>query len=432
MYQCLSANTWTAVGSGGGGGTPSSPVNSVQFNSVGSFGGDAGFEYTTASPVPDVQPTVVTTGGGDGVGYAYYVVCSFPNGATTAGANLYANVSDGPNVLDVTHFNQVSWTVPAGATSCAVYTDSRDGTPSSLGLLGTVTAPTATFRDNGVAGNGYYALTANTTQGVNINGNFAVAGLLNQSQTISAGGAGAHSQGTQLASVFNSTSLGLVGTGLDVASVAVNAGNVIYELLGGNFNVIADGATADVTGFRVTYSNSGSTPRLVGLEFTPVNSGTIAQDLFGVIVTNGENTGTLLNYEAFHAEPLTGGGTITGLNVAFYATDFAGSSTNAYYEWFDSRGVRRVREDNTFDSVGQAIEALYNPQFTKYTPGAADYERVILGQWNGNVAEIGVEKGGTGTLRVLRLIGASVALPGSTFTFDGHTCSVVAGAIACP
>jgi hypothetical protein len=65
-------------------------------------------------------------------------------------------------------------------------------------------------------------------------------------------------------------------------------------------------------------------------------------------------------------------------------------------------------EDHTFDGVGQAIEVLYNPQFVKYTAGATNYERVVLGQWNGNVAEIGTQAAGTGTLRPLRLIGSVV------------------------
>lgn len=88
--------------------------------------------------------------------------------------------------------------------------------------------------------------------------------------------------------------------------------------------------------------------------------------------------------------------------------DIAGLAANPYYSWFDSRGVRRVKEDNTFDSLGQAIEALYNPQFTKYTPGATDFERIILGQWNGNVAEVGTEAGGTGTKRKMKLLQAGL------------------------
>ncbi len=101
---------------------------------------------------------------------------------------------------------------------------------------------------------------------------------------------------------------------------------------------------------------------------------------------------------------------------AFWAPAPLGTWANVYYAWFDSRGVRRVKEDATFNSVGQAIEALYNPQFTKYTPGATDFERVILGQWNSNEAEIGPEASGAGTLRRLRLIGAGVDVAGSDVT----------------
>lgn len=100
---------------------------------------------------------------------------------------------------------------------------------------------------------------------------------------------------------------------------------------------------------------------------------------------------------------------------SFYSGDISASngftvSANPYYLWLDSQGVFRIKEDNTFDSVGQAIMALYNPQVTKYTPGAANYERIVQ-RWNGNVAEYGSEKGGTGTLRGLRLLGAFVDIP---------------------
>lgn len=66
-----------------------------------------------------------------------------------------------------------------------------------------------------------------------------------------------------------------------------------------------------------------------------------------------------------------------------------------------------MKEDNSFNGVGQAIEALYNPQFTKYTPGATNYERLVLGEWNSNVAEIGTQNGGTGSARALAFITAS-------------------------
>jgi hypothetical protein len=59
---------------------------------------------------------------------------------------------------------------------------------------------------------------------------------------------------------------------------------------------------------------------------------------------------------------------------------------------------------------GDGVVAYYNPLFTKYTPGASNYERIVT-QWNSNVAEIGVEAGGTGTLRSLKLIGNALTQP---------------------
>jgi hypothetical protein len=118
------------------------------------------------------------------------------------------------------------------------------------------------------------------------------------------------------------------------------------------------------------------------------------------------NSGTINTYHAYHAA--AGRGTLAN-EVGFWADDFAGSATNPYYSWFDSRGVRRVKEDSTFNGVGQAIEALYNPLFTKNTPGASDYERIILGEWNSNTAQIGTENSGSGSARPLALITAGTA-----------------------
>lgn len=88
-----------------------------------------------------------------------------------------------------------------------------------------------------------------------------------------------------------------------------------------------------------------------------------------------------------------------------WAGDMAGQATNPYYLWFDSRGVLRIREDNVADGSGnpQAVLALYNPRFTKYTPGSENFERVVL-QWVSNCIQLATEKGATtGTLRPLRL-----------------------------
>lgn len=106
-----------------------------------------------------------------------------------------------------------------------------------------------------------------------------------------------------------------------------------------------------------------------------------------------------------------------------WLNDFGSRATHPYYVWFDSRGVYRIREDNVADGSGnpQAIPALYNPRFTKYTPGAADFERSVE-QWVNNVLQLGAEAGGTGTLRALKLLAASVSTDG-VFKAGGYQSS---------
>jgi hypothetical protein len=134
------------------------------------------------------------------------------------------------------------------------------------------------------------------------------------------------------------------------------------------------------------------------------------------VITKGAGTwnylesdgGTIaLGAGTYNQAPVMNAGTLSTY-VGTWNDAVGGLATNAYPFWSDEQGVFRIKADNTFNGVYQAIPALYNPQFTKYTPGAINYERVVLGQWNSNVAEIGTQAGGTGTLRPLRLLGSSV------------------------
>lgn len=155
-----------------------------------------------------------------------------------------------------------------------------------------------------------------------------------------------------------------------------------------------------------------------------------------------ENHGSVTDWNAYWGY-LDNSGTVTeasGLYLEFYNSgtintlygvwcpSLAGIATNGYSFWHDDQGVYRIKSDNTFDSVYQAIPALYNPQFTKYTAGAANYERIVQ-QWNGNVAEMGTEKGGDGTLRPLRFIGASVELPALTTATGIKTTTATANTV---
>jgi hypothetical protein len=92
------------------------------------------------------------------------------------------------------------------------------------------------------------------------------------------------------------------------------------------------------------------------------------------------------------------GGATIGTTYAYYAENQT-TGTNQYAFWYDSPGVFRIK--------GDGVMAYYNPTFTKYTPGAANFERIVQ-QWNSNVAEIGTEvgAGGGNVLRPVRIIGA--------------------------
>lgn len=158
----------------------------------------------------------------------------------------------------------------------------------------------------------------------------------------------------------------------------------------------------------VAYGSGGSS--LYGVYSTPTALAD-APVAYGVYVTGGGYGATIVDFYGVYVSAVPGVTNSYGL----YADDLGSAPTNPYYLWLDSQGVRRVREDHTFDSVGQAIEALYNPQFPKYTAGAKAYERVILGQWNGNVAELGNEQGPTQTLTSLTSVSTT-----ATATLAAH------------
>lgn len=205
------------------------------------------------------------------------------------------------------------------------------------------------------------------------------------------------------------------------------AGGAIYAVAQSN---LPSGRTMDLLqGINIqSYATGGGTTTEAQGFFTQVlaDSGSVIGTGYGYTawmydLSGSNNTSKAYAYYATFLNTNT-----TAESYAMWVGEMSGKSTNPYYTWFDSDGVYRVREDNTFNSVGQAIAALYNPQFTKYTAGAANFERCIPGcQWNSNVAEVGNEKGGTGTLRDMRLIGQDIK-PNPTGFFFVHEAVVTA------
>lgn len=119
-----------------------------------------------------------------------------------------------------------------------------------------------------------------------------------------------------------------------------------------------------------------------------------------------QSTGGITSAYTFRARvPSNVGGGVIAALYQYYSANLVGSSTNPYFAWYNgtgaSAGVWRVNH--------LGIVAYYNPSFAVYTPGAANYERIVT-QWTSDVAEIGTEAGGTGTKRVTRILGTGVEL----------------------
>lgn len=164
--------------------------------------------------------------------------------------------------------------------------------------------------------------------------------------------------------------------------------------------------TSDVyanTGY-FDFAGSGDSSKLYGGWFGVEKGGAgTAAEVYGSLSrVSNYGPGTITNAYGSWIDSVanSGGGTVTN-GYGLYI-DSQSSATNNYAIWYNGPGnaVWRLK--------GDGVVASYNPSFSpKYTPGATDFERVVT-QWNGNVAEIGTEAGGTGTLRPLRLLGSSV------------------------
>lgn len=142
------------------------------------------------------------------------------------------------------------------------------------------------------------------------------------------------------------------------------------------------------------------------------SSGTISKAVGFEGFIENEGTGTITNAYVFYAYPPVnnGGGTITTAYGMWIANQTLAGGTTDYAIWYDggggncdNGGVYRVNQ--------YGIPAVYNPCFTAYVPDATDFERSIV-RWGDtgvfgtdNIGYIGLEKGGSGTLRTLTVLG---------------------------
>lgn len=162
----------------------------------------------------------------------------------------------------------------------------------------------------------------------------------------------------------------------------------------------APGTAGKLVGFYSDLEGDGTTDTVAAFYSDFLTAGTVTSKIVG---TYHDLTLISATVPSIYGTYVTAPGGDPTLFVGDWIAESGGSATSAYAFWSDERGVFRIKADNTFNGVYQAIPALYNPQFTKYTPGATDYERIVMGQWESNVAVITTEKGGTGTLRNIRI-----------------------------
>lgn len=112
-----------------------------------------------------VKPAIdsVTVSGTTGSStYTYKLVCAGNDAALTEASDGYS-VTNGYAVLNATHTNTIVWTDPAEITEIYVYRTATDGSPATVGLIGTVAPGVQTFIDNGIAGDTTVPGTVNHT-----------------------------------------------------------------------------------------------------------------------------------------------------------------------------------------------------------------------------------------------------------------------------
>jgi len=136
MYYCSATNTWTQIAAGpGGGGTPSAPANSVQFNNAGSFGGNANLSWDNSAHTLSVGTTnsiniqaisnpsqlaVTPTCSGTCVtNYGYQIVIY--NGTGWTEPSPIKTVANAVS-LDGTHFNTITFPTVSNAACLLIRT----------------------------------------------------------------------------------------------------------------------------------------------------------------------------------------------------------------------------------------------------------------------------------------------------------------------
>lgn len=388
-------------------------VGGVGVQVTGTFSGTLTFEgsldgvtYTTLSLTPINSTTAVTTataagvwsGGVGGLSVVRVRMSSYTSGTATVTIQNAPTSARGGGGGGATIGGSIAATQVAFGSGVNTLAGSADLTFLTAGLLN--------LRHGALGADATLDMTA-------FNALWNIPGVQTIAETLTAAGSGLNLEVTfDPAANITTQAIG-AQLGLNTSSGSKTYGQLIG--MTGQAYHHGTGNVSEMSSFWSDYSIDGGagTTALAAAFFANgfIGSGSTVTKL--AVLWGGDGAGypfidgtVTNNYGAFIGTPV-GSGTITN-HVSFWSGAMGGRATNAYGFWQDEAGVFRVRADNTFNAVYQAIPALYNPQFTKYTPGAANYERLVF-QWESNVGVLTTENGGTGTLRALRIGDAGVA-----------------------
>lgn len=426
----------------GSGGSPASPTNSVQFNSAGSFGGDAGFTYVGSS-------TQTITLGTASVGETINTTAGTTNGTTLAivGSQGAATTSTGGPISITggaggsTSGNAGGVTVKGGtSTSGAGGTAALTGGTSSTSVTGGTAAVTG--GTGGTTGQGGPANLVGGAGGTT-SGTGGTATV--QGGTTTSGASGAINITTT-----NSVTSGNAGT------VTVQTGNGAGSANGGNLtvNLGSGGGTSGTGGaFSVTAGTGGAGGggnNGGGVTLTAGAAAAVAGSTGGAVsISAGAGTSTGTGAAGNSVTLAAGNAGGSGANAGGGVTIRAGNATGA-----SSAGNLLLQGGTTGTAIGNGYESvtiLGGQSSVAIKPGIGsntDTASVFIAGGNAGIATVGGSDvlirggppGGSGQVGgdvVLRTGGGAITSsngniifgdyntsngqPGVIFTFNGNT-----------
>ena len=253
-----------------------------------------------AVAAPTITP-VSTGSGGNATTYSYVIEAVDINGFATNGPNTGTTTTASATLDNSgTQQNNLAWAASIGAASYRIYRTVSNGTPSTVGLIGTAT--TNSFSDTGQAGNATVPGTVNQASSVRVTGggSFIINGAF-QIQLLS---------GVGIVLSNNSAAAPFIALGQGTSSF------VGFQRSGTKFNIRLGNNSADATLLASVIQSSvatGTAPFIVA-STTVVANLNVSQLLGATWASPGAIGGTTAAAAAFttlsryrHSEPWFGG-----------------------------------------------------------------------------------------------------------------------------